>query len=64
MTMLQALLKALKKFYQAILDGRQKEADRRIAAMQLHQMTDRELRDLNISRFEIDRVVRTGRVAD
>lgn len=58
------MLQALKNFYQAILDGRQKEADRRIAAMQLHQMTDRELRDLNISRFEIDRVVRTGRVAD
>jgi uncharacterized protein YjiS (DUF1127 family) len=60
MTMLQAL----KNFYQAILESRQREADRRIAAMQLHQMTDRELRDLNISRFEIDRVVRTGRVAD
>lgn len=58
------MLQALKNFYQAILDGRQKEADRRIAAMQLHRMTDRELRDLNISRFEIDRVVRTGRVAD
>jgi len=58
------MLQALKNFYQAILDGRQREADRRIAAMQLHQMTDRELRDLNISRFEIDRVVRTGRVAD
>ena len=58
------MLQALKNFYQAILDARQKEADRRIAAMQLHQMTDRELRDLNISRFEIDRVVRTGRVAD
>ena len=58
------MLQALKNFYQAILDGLQKEADRRIAAMQLHRMTDRELRDLNISRFEIDRVVRTGRVAD
>lgn len=58
------MLQALKNFYQAILESRQQEADRRIAAMQLHQMTDRELRDLNISRFEIDRVVRTGRVAD
>jgi len=58
------MLKALKNFYHAILESRQREADRRIAAMQLHRMTDRELRDLNISRFEIDRVVRTGRVAD
>ena len=58
------MLQTLKNFYLSILDGRQKEVDRRIAAMQLHRMTDRELRDLNISRFEIDRVVRTGRVAD
>ena len=58
------MLQALKKFYQSILESRQREADRRIAALQLHRMTDRELRDLNISRFEIDRVVRTGRVAD
>ena len=58
------MLQALKKFYLAILESRQQEADRRIAAMQLHRMTDRELRDLNISRFEIDCVVRTGRVAD
>jgi len=58
------MLKALKNFYQAILESRQREADRRIAAMQLHRMTDRELRDLNISRFDIDHVVRTGRVAD
>lgn len=58
------MLQALKNFYQAILENRQREADRRIAALQLHRMTDRELRDLNISRFEIDRVVKTGRVAD
>jgi len=58
------MLQTLKNFYQAILENRQREADRRIAAMQLHRMTDRELRDLNISRFEIDRVVRTGRLVD
>lgn len=58
------MLQALKKFYQSILESRQREADRRITAMQLHRMTDRELRDLNISRFEIDRVVRTGRLVD
>jgi len=58
------MLQALKKFYHTILENRQREADRRIAAMQLHRMTDRELRDLNISRFEIDRVVRTGRLVD
>jgi len=58
------MLKALKKFYHTILENRQREADRRIAAMQLHRMTDHEWRDLNSSRFEIDRVVRTGRLVD
>jgi uncharacterized protein YjiS (DUF1127 family) len=47
----------LKKLFIAFIEARQAEANRRIAAMQLHSMTDRELNDIGIGRGDIRRVV-------
>ena len=41
----------------ALIEARQKEANRRIAMMQLSAMTDRELNDIGIGRGDIRRVV-------
>jgi uncharacterized protein YjiS (DUF1127 family) len=40
-----------------MIEARQKEANRRIAMMQLHSMTDRELNDIGLGRADIKRVV-------
>ena len=47
----------LKKLFIAFIEARQAEANRRIAAMQLYSMTDRELNDIGIGRADIRRVV-------
>ena len=47
----------LVKVFNAFIEGRQKEADRRIASMQLHGMTDKDLRDIGIARGDINRIV-------
>lgn len=47
----------LKKLFIALIEARQAEADRRIAAMQLYSMSDRELNDIGIGRADIKRVV-------
>ena len=47
----------LVKVFNAFIEGRQKEADRRIASMQLHGMTDKDLRDIGITRGDINRIV-------
>lgn len=47
----------LKKLFIALIESRQAEANRRIAMMQLHSMTDRELNDIGIGRADIRRVV-------
>ena len=53
-----ASLKAgLVRVFNAFIEGRQKEADRRIASMQLHGMTDKDLRDIGITRGDINRIV-------
>lgn len=41
----------------ALIKARQEEANRRIAMMHLHKMTDRELNDIGIGRGDIRRVV-------
>jgi len=46
-----------KKAFIALIEGRQAEANRRIAQMHLYRMTDRELRDIGIYRGDIKRVV-------
>lgn len=46
-----------KKLFIALIKARQAEADRRIAMMQLHAMSDRELNDIGIGRGDIRRVV-------
>ena len=46
-----------KKIFNAFIEARQAEANRRIAAMHLYRMTDRELNDIGIGRGDIKRVV-------
>lgn len=46
-----------KKLFIALIEARQAQADRRIAMMQLHAMTDRELNDIGLGRADIRRVV-------
>lgn len=55
------MLNFLKRVLKAIQKSRQAEADRRIALMQLHKMTDRELNDLGIGRGQIRDVVYNGK---
>ena len=45
-----------KKIFNAFIEARQAEANRRIAAMHLYRMTDRELNDIGIGRGDIRRV--------
>ncbi len=47
----------LVKALNALIEARQKEANRRIAMMQLYAMSDRDLRDIGINRGDIRRVV-------
>ena len=46
-----------KKFLKKLIEARQEEANRRIAAMHLYNMSDRELNDLGIGRGDTRRVV-------
>jgi uncharacterized protein YjiS (DUF1127 family) len=46
----------LSRMWAALIEARQREAMRKIAMYQLHSMTDKELRDIGISRCEIKRV--------
>ena len=45
-----------KKVFVALIEARQREANAKIAAMQLYRMSDRELNDIGISRGDIRRV--------
>lgn len=54
-TTLKAFFKAWGK---AIIDSRQESANREIARMQLHGLTDRELWDIGITRGDINNVVK------
>ena len=47
----------LKKIFVALIEARQRQANARIAEMQLNRMSSRELRDIGISRCDIKRVI-------
>ncbi len=47
----------LVKVFNAMIEARQRQANARIAEMQLRGMTDRELNDIGIGRGDIRRVV-------
>ena len=51
----------LKRLFHKIIEARIESAKRKIARLQLYQMTDRELRDLGIGRYDIERVILTGK---
>jgi len=50
-----------KRLLNRIIEARTESARRKIARMQLYNMTDRELRDLGIGRYDIERVILTGK---
>ena len=50
-----------KRLFNRIIEARAESARRKIARMQLNEMTDRELRDLGIGRCDIERVILTGK---
>jgi len=50
-----------KKLFNRIIEARTESARRKIARLQLYNMTDRELRDLGIGRCDIERVLLTGK---
>ena len=49
------------KVFNAMIEARQRQANIRIAEMQLRGMTDRELNDIGIGRGDIKRIVREGK---
>ena len=50
-----------RRLFDRLIEARAESARRKIAIMQLYQMTDRELRDLGIGRHDIERVILTGK---
>ena len=50
-----------RRLFNKLIEARAESARRKIARMQLYQMTDRELRDLGIGRHDIERVILTGK---
>jgi len=50
-----------KRLFNRIIEARTESARRKIARLQLYQMTERELRDLGIGRCDIERVLLTGK---
>ena len=50
----------LKRFFHKLIDARIESAKRRIARNQLYSMTDAELRDIGIGRYDIERILRYG----
>ena len=48
----------MKKFFERLIEARQRQANARIAEMHLWRMSDRELNDLGIGRADIKRIVR------
>ena len=59
--MFERFKEALIRFGKAMIEARQESANRHIAMMQLHSMTDKELNDIGITRGDIRRVVRQER---
>jgi len=50
----------LKRLFNRLIEARTKSAQRKIARMQLYSMTDAELKDIGIGRYDIERVIRHG----
>lgn len=50
-----------KRLFNKIVEARTESARRKIARLQLYSMTERELRDLGIGRYDIEKAVLTGR---
>jgi len=50
----------LKRLFYKIIEARIESVKRKIARNQLYSMTDAELRDIGIGRYDIERVVRYG----
>ena len=50
-----------RRLFDRLIEARAESARRKIARMQLYQITDRELRDLGIGRHDIERVILTGK---
>ena len=59
--MINKIKAALIRFGNALIEARQESANRHIAMMQLSSMTEKELRDIGITRSEIRRVVLKGK---
>ena len=50
-----------KRIFNRLIEARAESAIRKIARLQLYQMTDRELRDLGICGHDIERAILTGK---
>ena len=50
-----------KRLFNKIVESRTESARRKIARLQLYSMTDKELQDLGINRYDIEKAVLTGR---
>jgi uncharacterized protein YjiS (DUF1127 family) len=50
-----------KRILNRLIDARTESARRKIARMELNRMTDRELKDLGIGRFDIERAILYGK---
>ena len=50
-----------KKLFNRLIEARTESARRKIARLQLYQMTDRELKDLGIGRYDIKRAILYGK---
>jgi uncharacterized protein YjiS (DUF1127 family) len=50
-----------KRIINRLIEARTESARRKIARLQLYQMTDRELRDLGIGRCDIERAILSGK---
>jgi|TARA_B100001939_G_scaffold90207_1_gene77290 uncharacterized protein YjiS (DUF1127 family) len=50
-----------KRIFNRLIEARAESARRKIARIQLEKMTDRELRDLGIGRFDIERAILYGK---
>jgi len=50
----------LKRLFHKIIEARIESAKRKIARNQLYSMSDVELRDIGIGRYDIERILRYG----
>jgi len=51
----------IRRLFNRIVEARTEAARRKIARLQLYNMTDRELRDLGIGRCDIERAILSGK---